>query len=66
MTAYLNVAYKRPVPTPSVIVVRTWLERVEGRKIFGRGVIEDEEGRLCVVGEALFLTVKQVTGKLKL
>ncbi|EKD13200.1 uncharacterized protein L3040_003004 [Drepanopeziza brunnea f. sp. 'multigermtubi'] len=67
MTAYLNVNYKRPVPTPSVIIVRAWLDRIEGRKMFGKGVIEDEEGRICVTAETLFLTVKEIaSGKARL
>lgn len=65
MTAYLKVDYKRPVPTPSIVVSRAWLEKIEGRKIYGRGVIEDEEGNVCATGEALFLTVEKITAKPK-
>ncbi|PBP17650.1 hypothetical protein BUE80_DR011551 [Diplocarpon rosae] len=46
MTAYLNVTYRKPVSTPGAVLVRAWVERVEGRKIFGRGVIEDGDGAM--------------------
>jgi thioesterase superfamily protein 4 len=58
MTAYLNVQYKTPVRTPAVILCRSWVERKEGRKLFGRGSIEDREGTVMATGEALFINVE--------
>lgn len=60
MTAYLNVSYKRPVPTPGCILVKAWLEKKEGRKMWAKGVIEDGEGNVSTTGEALFLTVESI------
>jgi hypothetical protein len=39
MTAYLKVDYKSLVKTPGVIMTRSWVERIEGRKMWGRGTI---------------------------
>ncbi|XP_038624558.1 acyl-coenzyme A thioesterase THEM4 isoform X2 [Tachyglossus aculeatus] len=34
MTANLNINYKSPVPLGSTIVLKSWVDRLEGRKIF--------------------------------
>ena len=57
MTAYLNVDYKAPVRTPSVILVRAWLEKREGRKLWAKGTIEDGNGNVCTKGSALFIVI---------
>ncbi|KAL2076096.1 hypothetical protein VTL71DRAFT_1039 [Oculimacula yallundae] len=62
MTAYLKVDYKRPIRTPGTLVFRTWVERVQGRKIWGRGEVLDREGNVCATGEALFIVVERVKG----
>tara|TARA_R110002060_G_scaffold72255_2_gene80900 strand:- start:89 stop:715 length:627 start_codon:yes stop_codon:yes gene_type:complete len=62
MTAYLKVDYKRPVATPGTLAVRTWVEKVQGRKIWGRGEVLDKEGKVCATGEALFIVVERVKG----
>lgn len=36
---------------------RSWLEKKEGRKMWGRGTVEDGNGGILAVGEALFLIV---------
>lgn len=66
MTAYLKVDYKKPVRTPAVVLCRAWVENTEGRKIWGRGTVEDGEGGVLAEGEALFLVVGKVTGLAKL
>ncbi|KAF1987289.1 hypothetical protein K402DRAFT_420510 [Aulographum hederae CBS 113979] len=60
MTAYLNVSYKRPVPTPGVVLVRTKIVKSEGRKRWVKGTIEDEQGNVLTIGEALFLGIKKI------
>jgi acyl-coenzyme A thioesterase PaaI-like protein len=60
MTAYLKVDYKSPVKTPGVIMTRSWVERIEVRKMWGRGTIEDGMGNVLSTGEALFLVVEPV------
>jgi len=67
MTAYLKVDYKRPVRTPDVFVARAWLdEKSSGRKLFGRGTIEDKNGTILALGEALFIEVDIVKPRSKL
>jgi acyl-coenzyme A thioesterase THEM4 len=66
MTAYLKVDYRRPVRTPGVLLARAWLEKMEGRKMWGRGVVEDGEGNVLADGEALFLVVESLRPKEKL
>jgi thioesterase superfamily protein 4 len=66
MTAYLKVDYKKPVPTPSVVMCRAWIQRTEGRKMFGRGTVEDGEGTVMATGEGLFVVIPKVAGKVKL
>jgi thioesterase superfamily protein 4 len=60
MTAYLKVEYKKPVRTPAVILCRAALEKREGRKLWGRGTVEDGEGTILATGEALFVIVERV------
>ncbi|KAK0118429.1 hypothetical protein ONS95_012715 [Cadophora gregata] len=62
MTAYLKVDYKRPVATPGTLAVRSWVEKVQGRKMWGKGEVLDREGKTCATGEALFIVVEKVKG----
>ena len=66
MTAYLKVDYKKPIPAPGAVLCRAWVERIEGRKIYGSGTVEDGEGTIMATGEALFLTTLKITAKGKL
>ena len=66
MTAYLKVDYKKPVPTPGLVLCRAWIETTEGRKMFGRGTVEDGEGTVMATGEALFVVIEKITAKVKL
>jgi acyl-coenzyme A thioesterase PaaI-like protein len=63
MTAYLKVDYKKPIPTPVVMMCRGWVEKMEGRKIYGKGTVEDGEGGIMAVGEALFIIIEKVMPK---
>lgn len=63
-TAYLNVTFKKPLPTPSVVLCRTWLERRSGRKLWIRGTVEDGEGRLFTEAEGLWVEVERKAPKL--
>jgi acyl-coenzyme A thioesterase THEM4 len=60
MTASLKVDYKKPIPTPSMILCRAYTEKIEGRKSWGRGTVEDGIGTALATGEALFITVEKV------
>ena len=57
-TAYMTVQFRRPVPTPGVILCRTWLERrSRGRKMYLRARVEDGEGGLFAEVESLWVEV---------
>ncbi|KAI1362976.1 thioesterase superfamily protein [Xylaria arbuscula] len=58
MTAYLNMRFLKPVPTPATILVRARLTKVEGRKTFLEGIVEDEIGAICARAESLFVQLK--------
>jgi thioesterase superfamily protein 4 len=57
-TAYLNITFKSPTRTPSVVVCRAWIAREEGRKRFTYASLEDGEGNVLATAEALFLIIK--------
>lgn len=50
--------YKKPVPTPSTVLCRSWVERKEGRKVWGKGTVEDGMGTVFALGEALFIGIE--------
>ncbi|KAJ9603195.1 hypothetical protein H2200_012490 [Cladophialophora chaetospira] len=58
MTAELTTKYRRPVPSGEAVLVRTWVEKVEGRKIFVRATIEGEERQILSEGVGLFVALK--------
>ncbi|KAI1749096.1 thioesterase superfamily protein [Xylaria castorea] len=58
MTAYLNTTFVKPVSTPATILTRTWFTKVEGRKYFTQGTIEDENGVILARADALFILLK--------
>jgi acyl-coenzyme A thioesterase THEM4 len=58
MTAELTTKYRSPVPTGEPLLVRAWIERVDGRKIFVRAAIEDGDRNILTEGFGLFLTLK--------
>jgi thioesterase superfamily protein 4 len=59
-TAYMRVDYKKPVPTPSFILIRITLDpKSATRKIFVNGTIESGNGVVYTGGEALFLEVER-------
>ncbi|KAF2813849.1 uncharacterized protein BDZ99DRAFT_459602 [Mytilinidion resinicola] len=57
-TAYIKVNYKRPVPTPSVVLATARFEKKEGKKAWVVGTIEDGMGVVYATGEALFVQPK--------
>lgn len=54
----LNITYKRPIPTPGIILCTAKVERQDGRKLFVRATIEDGAGAVYTIGDALFIEVK--------
>lgn len=59
MTAYLNMRFIAPVVTPGVVLGRARVEKVEGRKIYIRGVVEDGEGKELTDAEGLFVKARR-------
>jgi acyl-coenzyme A thioesterase PaaI-like protein len=59
MTASLAIRYERPVVTPGIVVARAVMDRVEGRKRFVRGTVEDLEGGVYARGEGVFVQLKE-------
>lgn len=57
-TAYLNVTFKRPVPTPSVLLCRGWISKMDGRKRYSHATIENGSGEVYATADALFLELK--------
>ncbi|KAI1078740.1 HotDog domain-containing protein [Whalleya microplaca] len=58
MTAYLNITYLRPVQTPATILAWAKVDRVEGRKLFIQGSIEDEKGSILAKADVLYVGLK--------
>ncbi|KAI0858249.1 thioesterase superfamily protein [Xylaria cubensis] len=58
MTAYLNTTFVKPVPTPATILTRARFTKVEGRKYFTQGTIEDEKGVVLARADALFVLLR--------
>lgn len=56
-TANLNTTYRAPLATPGEIIVRTWLEKREGRKWTFQGQIIDKNGIVCTDAEGLWVQV---------
>jgi acyl-coenzyme A thioesterase PaaI-like protein len=54
MTAHLDVDYRKPTPLGVPLVMRGWLDRTEGRKIWARAELRDGD-TLCAEAEALFI-----------
>lgn len=59
VTAYLNTRYLRPLSVPGTYLVRVWLVRVQGRKTFVEGCIENENGERIAEADALFVEVRR-------
>jgi acyl-coenzyme A thioesterase PaaI-like protein len=57
-TANLNIDFRRPVVTPGVAVVKCWMTKVEGRKYWLEGQIEDGQENVCVQAKGLWIEAK--------
>jgi thioesterase superfamily protein 4 len=58
LTAYINIRYLAPVRTPGIVLGTAKVTKSEGRKIYARGTIEDENRRELAVAECLFIKAK--------
>ena len=58
-TVQLNITYKKPITTPGTIIARSWISKVEDRKVWVRGVLENGKGELHALAEGVWLRVKE-------
>jgi len=60
VTACLNISYRAPIALPGVYLVSAWTVKVEGRKAWVEGRIENPvTGILCVEAGALFIEPRE-------
>lgn len=65
VTARIELDYRSPVESGSIIVIRAETERVEGRKAWVKGFVEavgEDDGQVLVECHALFVQPKWVAG----
>ncbi|KAG8796859.1 hypothetical protein FRC16_009445 [Serendipita sp. 398] len=58
VTAWLKIDYRAPTRADQFVVFKTKVDKVEGRKVFVSGQMEDVEGNLLVQASALFVQPK--------
>jgi thioesterase superfamily protein 4 len=58
MTAYLNIKYVAPVRTPGIVLVTAEVTKSEKRKLFVKGLIQNESGKVLAESECLFIKAK--------
>lgn len=59
MTGYLNTSFLKPVTIPGTYVCRATIDKVEGRKYYMTGTIEDSTGAVAARGDALYIALKE-------
>lgn len=59
MTVSLSLSYRKPIPTPGMLLVRAWFDCVNGKKHFVCGAIENGTGDVLTQGRALFVRVRE-------
>lgn len=58
VTAELTIKYLKPVFTPQTMLIRVWLVKIEGRKGWIDGAIEDAQGNAMVKGSGFFIQLR--------
>ncbi|KAI8326188.1 Thioesterase/thiol ester dehydrase-isomerase [Martensiomyces pterosporus] len=56
LTATLKVNYRRPVHSGQVLVFRTWLDKLDGRKAVVKAQLEDTKGNILSDAESLYIS----------
>eukprot|EP00026_Physarum_polycephalum_P014708 Phypoly_transcript_15255.p1 GENE.Phypoly_transcript_15255~~Phypoly_transcript_15255.p1 ORF type:complete len:236 (-),score=34.57 Phypoly_transcript_15255:169-876(-) len=59
LSANLNTNFKVPLATPTVVLVRAWITKAEGRKRWTSGTVEDGSGLVYATADGLFLEFKK-------
>ena len=57
-TANLNIDFRAPFITPGIGLIKVWMTKVEGRKYWLSGVLEDKEGTVTTEAKALCITAR--------
>ncbi|KAJ1921018.1 hypothetical protein H4219_000876 [Mycoemilia scoparia] len=60
-TAYLNVNYRLPVLADQVLTIECGVDRIDGRKVFVKGVLKDHKGSVLSDCDALFVSPKDTS-----
>ncbi len=55
VAAHLGIDFRRMIPLGTDTALEAWVERVEGRKVWTRGLLRDAAGEPFAHGDALFL-----------
>jgi acyl-coenzyme A thioesterase PaaI-like protein len=58
MTGYLNTSYLGPIPTSTTVMCVARVVKIDGRKVYLEGHIENEAGAVLAKGDALFIGLK--------
>jgi thioesterase superfamily protein 4 len=58
VTAYLNTQFKKPVPTPGLLLARARVTKQEGRKLYASASLEDGAGGIYATAECLYIQLK--------
>ena len=56
-TAYLTVNYRAIAPLNTALSIRSWVDRIEGRKVFMKATVHNG-GVLCAEADGLFIKLK--------
>ena len=59
VTGELTVRYEKPLPIPGVVLCRSWVEKIDGRKVWIAGSLEDGNGLVFATGQSLFIKFKE-------
>jgi uncharacterized protein (TIGR00369 family) len=59
LTRQMETEYLRPTPLGAALTLRGCQDRVEGRKHYCSGTIEDEHGKVLARGKALFIAIER-------
>ncbi|KAJ6143619.1 hypothetical protein N7471_003072 [Penicillium samsonianum] len=54
-TVALNITYKKAIKTPETIMARSWITKMEGRKVWGRSQIESSTGEIHATADGIFV-----------
>jgi acyl-coenzyme A thioesterase PaaI-like protein len=60
----LNTNYKKPVPTPGIVLCTASWVKQDRNKIYVKGTIEDGNGKIYTTGEGMFIVVVQAEARL--